>query len=188
MIDFKLTENGDIDIAQAYQYPYFIIQYYISARDRRNINNLRKEARRYPSFRVDFDTDIKQHQQFSSGMLIQFNIQKRIMPYKPIAAVPVIDNEELAQEVTICLKTEKGEFPFLQELGSELITLRHSDIKNETAREQIRQYAEEAIKDVVFDESYTVSTSWEDDDSRYKHERLKITIDTDQDTIYEATI
>ena len=188
MIDFKLTENGDIDIAEAYQYPYFIIEYYIPARDQRNINNIRKEARRYPTFKIDFDTDIKQHQQIDNRFLIKIYTEKRILPFQSVFVESVRDNEELAQEVTIRLKTEQGEFQYLKELGSQLVTLRHSDIKSETTKELARQYTEEAISDVDFEEEYDINVNWEDDISRYKHERLKLTIDTDRDIIYEAAI
>ena len=52
----------------------------------------------------------------------------------------------------------------------------------------MKQYATEAIGDVIFENDFEVKTTWEEDDSRYKHERLKVTIDTEQNTIYEATI
>lgn len=188
MIDFKITENGDIDIAKAYQYPYFIIDFYISARDERNINDTTKAPRRYPALRIDFDTDIKQYDSFEEGLLINFMTEKKVVPYNPISITSVYDKTELAQEVTIRLKTEIGEFQFLKDFGSELSLIRHSDIKSDITAEKAKQYAEEAISDVEFDNEYEVTTAWEEDISRYRNERLKIKIDTDKNTAYEATI
>ena len=188
MIDFKITKNGDIDIAKAYQYPYFIIDFYISARNERNINDETKAPRRYPALRIDFDTDIKQYNSSDEGLLINFLTEKKIVSYNPITITSVFDKKELAQEVTIRLKTEMGEFQFLKDFGSELSLIRHSDIKSDVTAERAKQYTEEAISDVDFDNEYEVTTKWEEDISRYKNERLKIKIDTDKNTSYEAII
>ena len=189
MIDFKLTQNGDIDIAEAYQYPCFMIQYYIPARDTRYKNNVYKKARRYAAFRIDFDTDVRQHQkQPKDALLIQFMTQREIYRYRPVTINSVTGLAETAQEITIRLKTEKGEFEFLDNLGSELVTLRHTDIKSDTTLVQAQQYAEEATSEVDGVEELIVTAQWLDDASRYKHERLKLSFDTERDTIYEATI
>ena len=188
MIDFKITENGDIDIAKAYQYPYFIIDFYISERDERNINDTTKSPIRYPALRINFDTDIKQYDSFEEGLLINFRTERKVVSLNPITITSVSNKAELAQEATIRLKTELGEFQFLKDFGSELSTMRHSDIKSEITAENIKQYAEEAIGDIEFDDEYEITTAWEEDESRYRNERLKIKIDTGKNTAYEATI
>ena len=190
MIDFKINEIGDIDIKEAYQYPSFLIQYHVPRAGKKELNGKIIESR-YHSFRIDFDTDIKAYAHIKdTAFMIQFRTQhQHISPGYSINTVPIYDKEELAQEITIRLKTEYGEFEFLKEFGSFLSTLRHEDIKADHTHELMKQYTEEAIRDIDLANEYNVNTHWvEDKESRYRHERLKITIDTDENTIYEATI
>lgn len=189
MIDFKLTQNGDIDISNTYQYPCFLIQFLVPAGKEIKTKNMDRAVRRYNTFRIDFDTDIKQYNLYNSGVLIQFETEKEISPFHASSTKPTREKEELAQEIQVRLQTEKGEFEFLPLFGSELAHIRHEDIKADITHERAVQYAEDAIEDVEIEDPYEVRAEWiEDNGSRYRHERLKITIDTEQDTIYEADI
>ena len=182
MIDFKVTKNGDIDLVQSYQYPRFFIQFMVSH------PGLNSQERRFPSLRLDFDTDVKQHKPVKNNSFI---MQFRTALHEPKGQITtgiVYNQEELAQEVMIRLKTELGEFENLQDFGSELALLRHTDINTEITKELAKQYAETALTDVITEEPLTISVAWEDDKSRYQFERLKITADTGNTTLYEADI
>lgn len=179
MIDFTLTEMGDIDLAPARQYPSFTITVHTSKLGNKN--------RRFPGLRIDFDTDIKQYDVSKHDFKINF-YTGLIQTKNKISAPPVYNDEELAQEVSIRLKTELGEFPFIQNLGSRLVLERHEDIRSDVVLETIKQYVEEAIADIDFPDNYTVSVERIDDPSRFRYETLRITIDTGQTQAYESMI
>jgi hypothetical protein len=179
MIDFTLTEMGDIDLAPARQYPSFTINMHVS--------KLGNKDRRFPGLRIDFDTDIKQYDISKHDFKINFYTD-RIQTKTKISAPPVCNNEELAQEISIRLKTELGEFPFIPNLGSQLVLERHEDIRSDTVLENTKRYTEEAIADIDFPDDYTVSVERIDDTSRFRYETLRITIDTGQTQAYESMI
>lgn len=174
MIDFKINASGDIALAPARQYPVLRIDFY---------------RKQYPCLRLDFDTDVLRYDLRPYGCRLDFHTNVRNIPYDKITAVPVTDKAETSQEILIRLKTELGEFEALPALGSKLVLERHHNILSETVQEQVRQYAEEAIGDVAFGEEPVVTvTRADDDESRFRHETLKITIDTGDTTCFEDTI
>lgn len=177
MIDFKLTEDGDIDLASAYQYPSFTINFYVPSGDIK-----------HNALRIDFDTDIPDYNTASYGLKIEFDTDLYSPRAGHINTVPVYGNEELAQQVAIRLKTELGEFPFITSLGSQLVLERHEDIRSSVTLEQVKEYVEAAIADVDFENDYTVTVERIDDPSRFRYETLKITIDTGGITAYGTTI
>lgn len=177
MIDFSLNQIGDIVSASAWQYPSFTIDIYTPAGNRK-----------YDAFRIDFDTDIPRYNMANNGILIEFNTDLRTDHTNWITTESVKDKEELAQEVMIRLKTELGEFSFIPSLGSQIVLERHEDIRSSVVLEQIRQYVEEAIADIDFPDEYTVSVERIDDESRFRYETLRITIDTGKTIHYESTI
>lgn len=179
MIDFTLTEMGDIDLAPARQYPSFTINIHVS--------KLGNKDRRFPGLRIDFDTDIKQYDMSKHDFKINFYTDL-IRAQDKIDAPPVYNNEELAQEVSIRLKTELGEFPFIQNLGSRLVLERHEDIRSDVVLENTKQYVEEAITDIDFPDDYTVSVERVNDPSRFRYETLRIIIDTGRTQAYESMI
>ena len=189
MIDFKLTKDGDIDTGNAYQYPCFLIQFLIPTGKEIKKNNVGQIIRRHNAFRIDFDTDVKQYKTHDSGIMIQFETEKEYVPFHASNTKSVREKEELAQEIQIRLQTEKGEFEFLPLFGSELAYIRHEDIKADLTHETAAQYVQDAIGDIETENPYEISIEWiENHGDRYRYERLKATIDTEQDTIYEADI
>ena len=177
MIDFTLDNIGDIVLAPAGQYPSFRIDLYTPAGNRK-----------HDAFRIDFDTDIPRYNTNYDGLLIEFNTNLYVDKTTWITAGSVKDKEELAQEVLIRLKTELGEFEFIPSLGSQIVLERHSDIRSTVSLELIKEYVEEAIADVDFPDEYTVTVERIDDESRFKYETLRITIDTGQTGHYTSVI
>lgn len=177
MIDFKLNNIGDIDIALANQYPSFSIDFYIPDGNTK-----------YDSFRIDIDTDILKYNTDVSGCRIDFTTDLRQDNVFPVGTPPVFDNPELAQEVWIRLKTELEEFEFLPGMGSKIVLERHNDIRSTVTLENVKQYVIEAISDVIFPEEYEVTVERIDDDSRFRYETLRITIDTGKTKIYDAEL
>ena len=177
MIDFTLNEIGDIVLASAYQYPSFTIDYIIP-----------DGARKYNTFRIDFDTDIKRYDISKHDLRINFQTDLKTNRTLWITTPPVYNKEELAQEVLIRLKTELGEFKYIPELGSRIILERHEDIRSNVVLEQIKAYVEEAIADIEFEDEYTISVERIDDESRFRYETLRITIDTGKTGHYESAI
>ena len=177
MIDFTLNNIGDIVLAPASQYPSFTIDYYTPA-----------GGRKYDTFRIDFDTDILQYQDPGNGFLIEFETNLRRNSTNWIMVPPVKDKAELTQEVLIRLKTELGEFEFIPSLGSRIILERHEDIQSDIVLEQIKQYVEEAIADVDFEETPVITVERIDDESRFRYETLRILIDTGRTQHFTADI
>ena len=174
MIDFKLTDNGDIEIGTAEQYPTLRMDFFMKP---------------YACLRLDFDTDINKYDIRPYGIKFDFytNPHGRATDKKTVRSVT--GNAETAQEIKIRLKTEQGEFEPLSSFGSKLVLERHENIHSNAVQEAVRQYAEEAIGDVLFNETPTVTVARADDDeSRFRHETLKITIDTGNITYFEDTI
>lgn len=174
MIDFKLTANGDIDLGTASQYPTCRLDFYMKP---------------YPCLRLDFDTDSKQYDIRPYGVEFNFHTNVRKLPSQKQAVTAITGQAETAQEILVRLKTEQGEYAVLPGLGSRLVLERHKDIRSSTVQETVREYAEEAIGDVVFEEEPVTIVTWVDDEeSRFRHETLKITIDTGNTTCFEGTI
>ena len=173
MIDFKLTGNGDIAIDTATQYPTCHLDFFIKP---------------YPCLRLDFDTDIAQYDTGSYGIKFEFNTDLHNLSNDKKTAQSITDKAETAQEILIRLKTEQGEFTALPALGSKLVLERHENIHSDAIREMVRQHTEEAITDVTFDATPAITVTRADDESRFRHETLKITIDTENTTYFEDTI
>lgn len=171
MIDFKLTKNGDIDIAAAYQFPIFNIKFFI---------------KEYPCLLMNFDTKVLKVMPRNNRFKIDFktNIKKTD---SNVSTVSIRDKAELAQQIIIRLKTELGEFTYIPTLGSELVLERHNDINSELSIEQIKQYVKNAIADVELS-NYEVNVERVDDESRYIYETLKIIIDSEELDGYTAII
>ena len=177
MIDFTLNQIGDIVLAPAYQYPSFTIDFYTPA-----------GGRKYETFRIDFDTDVPRYQDPGDGFLIEFGTNLRNDLTNWISTPPVKDKTELAQEVLIRLKTELGEFEFIPSLGSKIVLEQHEDIQSAIVLEQVKQYVEEAIADIDFEEEPAVTVERIDDESRFRYETLRITIDTGKTRYFTADI
>ncbi len=177
MIDFTLNEIGDIVLASAYQYPSFTIDYYIPA-----------GVHKYDTFRIDFDTNIKQYDISEYDFRVNFHTDLKKDKTEWITTPAVRDKKELAQEVLIRLKTELGEFKYIPELGSRIILERHEDIRSNVVLELVKEYVEEAIADIDFGDEYTVTVERIDDKSRFRYETLRITIDTGKTEHYESAI
>lgn len=180
MIDFKINEIGDIDLAFAEQYPSFVINFYVPQQGNTNI--------RYPAFRIDIDTDVLRYDTKYNGLRIDFETKRTIGNEYKINARAIYNKEELAQEILIRLKTELGEFSYISFLGSELVLERHEDIRSSVVQEQVRQHVISAIADITFEEEPDVSVEWIDDTSRFRYETLRITIDTGRTNIYTGTV
>ena len=171
MIDFKLTNNGDIDIAQIYQFPVFTINFFM---------------KQYPCLRIDFDTDVLKNKPDQKKFKINFRTNIKQNNDK-ISTVSIKDKNELAQEIIIRLKTELGEFSYIPTLGSQIILERHTDIRSELTLEKIKQYATEAISDLGLS-TLEITIERIDDTSRYIYETLKIIIDTKETGKYIADV
>ena len=105
-----------------------------------------------------------------------------------ISTPPIKNKAELVQEILIRLKTELGEFEFIPSLGSQIVLERHEDIQSTVVLEQIKQYVEEAISDLIFEEEPIITVERIDDESRFRYETLRISIDTDRTQHFTADI
>lgn len=177
MIDFTIDTIGDIVLAPARQYPSFTINIYTP-----------DGGRKYNAFRINFDTDIPKYQETGSGFRIDFYTDLYMDNTVYFTTAPILDKAELAQEILIRLKTELGEFVYIPELGSRIVLERHEDICSSVSLNNIKQYVDEAIADVDFEDAYTVTVERIDDESRFRYETIRITIDTGKTEHYESTI
>jgi len=188
MIDFKLTSNGDIDIADAYQYPCFTIYFTVpTVSHKKDEEGNTVATRRFPALRLDFDTDIPRYRQRQGGCLLTFHTDLH-PEHVQQSTLPVREDRETAQAIAIRFKTELGEFSRLPGLGSELVQVRHEDIKSEATVQQARTHAQSALWDMDLPEKTTVSVERIDDPSRFRYETLQITVDTGGVNSYETTI
>ena len=172
MIDFSLADNGDLDIKTAVKFPAFKLDFKINPQQ---------------TLLVTFDTNLKQIKPEPKNLFkITFDIDLH-REHKSISNTTIKDKAELAQAVAIRLKTELGEMDFLKTLGSELVLMRHEDLKSDTVLENVKTYVSNAVSDIL--EDYTINVARVESEGNLRLGTLNIEIiNADNEIIFTGQV
>lgn len=175
MIDFKLTESGDISLDKQVEYPKL---------------NLKFGMSEFPKLRITFRGKTRKQKKKSHRLRIEMMTMTK--EKKNSLMVPVLrDNEEISQSLAIRLKTELGELQnFFADFGSELSRMRHTDLLSEKNHERIKAYVTKAISDILLTDEAVIKTERvKTQDGNFAMETLKISIqDKNGKNLYTYTI
>lgn len=135
MIDFELNKFGDIKFAEnSVNYPQLKISFQMSDS--------------FPKLRINFHT--KDRGLKNNGLKIMFGLKEEA-PNNGIAYIPCVRTDsEKAQSISIRLKTELNELNrYYGNFGSELIRIRHKDLKTVGNHNVVKEYTSDAISDII---------------------------------------
>lgn len=177
MIDFKINEQGDIEL---FNYKPIIKPFKIDF-----------YSGQFPKFKISFRTNMQNETNKTDKFTINFKTDfKDRTKYKGVSVVR--GKGEKAQSIAIRLKTELNELQnFFSDFGSELNRMRHQDLINTANHERIREYVENAVLDIIgYNSGVTISVDRvSNDPGNFKLETLKISlIDPSGEIIYTYTI
>lgn len=135
MIDFKLDRLGDISFQEnLVEYPRLRIDFGVSEG--------------FPRLKVDFHTVDRMPK--NNGLKINFVMEDKKMKHGNTYVPCVRENGEKAQSAAIRLKTELDELDrYYEDFGSELIRIRHEDLKNTGNHDIAKEYTSNAISDII---------------------------------------
>ena len=175
MIDFKITESGDISLDKQVEYPKLNLKFGVSE---------------FPKFRITFRGKTRKQKKKSSRVRIE--MMTMVAKKKNNLIIPVLrGKEETSQSLAIRLKTELGELQnFFADFGSELSRMRHTDLLNEKNHERIKSYVTKAISDILLTDEAVIKTErMKTQDGNFAMETLKISIqDRNGKNLYTHTI
>lgn len=143
MIDFKLDHLGDLSFAEnAKEYPKFRIDFGVSEG--------------FSRLRIDFHT--KSVPLKNNGLKINFVVSEDEIKHGKTFVPCVRNDNEKAQSIAIRLKTELDELAqYYGSFGSELVRIRHEDLKNTGNHEIVKSYVAEAISDIIPSDGMEIS-------------------------------
>ena len=135
MIDFKLDKLGDINFDEnSISYPKLKLDFFMSDC--------------FPKLRINFHSTGRKPK--NNGLKIVFGLKDELPTGGKAYVLCVRDNFEKAQSISIRLKTELDEIKrYYGNFGSELIRIRHKDLKSVGNHDAVREYTSDAISDVI---------------------------------------
>ena len=136
MIDFALTNTGDFALGKQSMHPCLRIDWKCSD---------------YPVLKIEFE-QAKEHrdQPLASALMIQFDAASGDSSDK-IGKGTLHDRDELRQRIIIMLRTELGESPLSEGLGTDLVLQKHRDINDMAVLEAIQSTVKNAVSEVLED-------------------------------------
>jgi hypothetical protein len=140
MIDYELTDIGDIHFEPAVIYPDFKIDFTTNTYNTLCLQfDIRQEyipVHKNNAFCISFVTSNTPQKQYCDAHILE-------------------QLDELMQAIRIQFKTELGEITDRDTLGSNLILTKHLDIRDKTTIDKIEMYASSALADLFYN-TYTV--------------------------------
>lgn len=177
MIDFKINDIGDISLEEQKENQPLKISFSTSKTQKNLRINLRTQTK-------------KTHKEKRNALRLDFKTTDFISRNKNKVST-VSGDEEKSQSIAIRLKTELNELQdFFYDFGSELNKMRHKDLNRIENIDKVRDYVENAIRDIVKNTPVQIIVEKSDKkDGNFKLETLKITIcETNGKVIYSCTI
>jgi hypothetical protein len=133
MIDFALTDKGDLILEEQPVLPAFRLDFRIA---------------QFQGFTVKFFQAPSQDVVHNDNFKIRFNTKAHSEEVK--YRTSLVDNIEAAiQQVMIRLRTEVTELPIRQTVGSQLRTVKHERLNSRLNLSRIETMTANAIKDIV---------------------------------------
>lgn len=133
MIDFALTEKGDLILEKQSSFSKFKMDFRIAA---------------YPVFTVKFFQVPYQYVVHDNNLKITFDTEAHSKVTKHRAAF-VKDKEALIQQIKIRLRTQLTELPTRQTIGSQLQLMKHERLNSATNLSRIKTMTVAAINNIV---------------------------------------
>lgn len=133
MIDFALTNKGDLILEEQTTLPGFKLNF---------------RASRFPVFAVKFFQAPLQDVAREKGFKISFNTKAHSEQIKHRALL-VEDVKEAAQQVIIRLRTELTELPERQTVGSQLKLVKHERLNSKLNMSRIETMTADAVSSII---------------------------------------
>ena len=136
-IDFKIDNRGDFILSSSKNYPKLRLDFINSTYKTLKITF--EQGQFIPEL---YDYDNK----YNDGKRLNIEFYTDRDKAKVNRKVSTIfDKDEIKQRIIIALRTEYGEVPFMNNLGSYLVTQRHEDINSEKVHNNVRAIVLNAI-------------------------------------------
>ena len=171
MVDFEMTNGGDLKLSASERFPGFSINWYESEFP---VLCLSWEQQETPAGRLG-----------SEGFTITFDTSNERTEFTKSVA-PVRHSKELAQRVAILLRTELGSSPLSPELGTTLVLNKHKDIRDMQVLKSIQGKILAAIDGLV--ENPAVILKVEEKDGPFYCQNVNVYIYQNSDLIYQTSI
>lgn len=134
MIDFAISNNGDIMLSPIKQYPRLAIKFFTS---------------QYPKFRLQFHQGQEQKIIEHPGCLkIRFNSKQRKIN-EGLSSQLLNSKEELKQRILLRLRTELGDIKKRPDYGSDIVSVRHLDINSADTQQKIIDTVYDQVSDII---------------------------------------
>lgn len=152
MIDFKLTESGDIKLNNSE--PLGLI-------------NIKFNVHEFPVMQIQFGIE----NNFSPAIALNDNICKvnfkvKDKSIKNLKQIQIIhEDDALRQYIVMQLQTEIGDLKYYPSYGSQLNDLRHFDIRSETLKGKLQRMVEDIVNGLLINPS--VEIKYEKNDNSY---------------------
>lgn len=171
MVDFEMTNSGDLKLSAAEKYPGFAIEWYESE---------------FPVLRLDWEQQALPPESYDDdGFTLTFNTVSRNNNLA-MTALPVRHEKELRQRIAILLRTELGSTPLSPGLGTTLSLDRHEDLCSMQTLKSIQGKVIAAIKDLV--ENPSVVLKVEEKIGPFYCQNVGIYIYQNNELIYQTSI
>jgi hypothetical protein len=171
MIDFALTNTGDLIVDQQESFPVFCLQWRDSAFSIFNMSFLQKQEKdkRTPEgiFEFNFDASSATNREKKNTRSIH-------------------GLEELKQRLIILFRTEEGACPLNTNLGSKLVIQKHKDINSMPVLQEIQRIVKEKINDLVEDPAVVIKV--EKSDSAFFCQNVSIYIYQNNELIFKFEV
>lgn len=171
MVDFEMTNGGDLKISASEKFPGFNISWYESEFP---VLCLSWEQQETPTESSD-----------SEGLTLTFNTNNENTD-SSITVSPIRHMNELAQRLTILLRTELGSSPLSPELGTTLGLDRHKDIRDYQVLQSIQGKILAAIDGLV--ENPSVIIKVEEKDGPFYCQNVNVYVYQNSDLVYQTSI
>jgi len=171
LVDFEMTNSGDLKLSSTERYPSLNISWYESEFP---ILCLNWEQTEKPLGEPDEDT-----------LTITFNTSNGKTDFAKTVR-PIRHKEELAQRLTILLRTELGSSELSPALGTTLTLDKHKDLREMKVLKSIQQKILAAIDSLV--ENPVVILKVEEKDGPFYCQNVNVYIYQDNDLVYETSI
>ena len=172
MVDFEMTNSGDLKLSSTEHFPSFNISWYETE---------------FPAFCIKWEQleNPLNDEPADNALLITFTTDKGRTGFTKTVA-PVRHNKELAQRLTILLRTELGGSELSPSLGTTLALDKHKDICELQVVKSIQKKILTAIEGLVNNPAVVLKV--EEKDGPFYCQNINVYIYQDNDLIYETSI
>ena len=142
MVDFKISNSGDIVLANSRQFPRMRVDFVAST---------------FPAMRIQFLQDAEEYNRQPEAMqcLVRFHTKSRDLSNGSLVVI-VSDEEEIQQRILLALRTEYGDIITKPDFGSNVFRIKHLDIQSSTVQRQLEDAILAEIQDILDDPGVVV--------------------------------